>query len=187
LIAAAAVTAASQGYAALEASAASRYEARVADRNAKLESEAAFTATENTRTEALAHYRKLAQLKGEQRVAQAANGVSLDFGSAMIAQDDTDLMGREDVQRIYDQGEQAVRGFDINSANYRDQGKAARKAATGALVKGGFEIAKTALSAATQYQGLRGKITPAAKRTNFAGTSSSGFSAGRTTFGRMPR
>lgn len=184
----AAVTAASQGYSALQASAASRYEARVADRNAKIESEAAFTATENTRTEALAHYRKLAQLKGEQRVAQAANGVSLDFGSAMLAQDDTEMMGREDVARIYDQGEQAVRGFDINSANYRDQGKAARKAATGALIKGGFDIASTALGAATQYQGLKGKTAPAVRATARAPAGySGGYQAGRGFVGRTPR
>ena len=103
-IAAAAVTAAGQGYAALQSAAASRYEARVADQNARLETEAAFRETENTKTAALAHYRRVAQLKGEQRVAQAANGVSLDFGSAADVAADTDMLAREDVQRIYDTG-----------------------------------------------------------------------------------
>ncbi|ALC13836.1 hypothetical protein [Sphingopyxis sp. 113P3] len=154
-LAAAAVTAAGQGYAALQSAAASRYEARVADRNAKLENEAAFRASENTKTEALAHYRRVAQLKGEQRVAQAANGVSLDFGSAADVAADTDLLAREDAKRIYDQGAEAVRGFDISAANYRSSAKASRFAAKGAIVKGAFDMASTALNAASQYSKMK--------------------------------
>ena len=154
-IAAAAVTAAGQGYAALQSAAASRYEARVADRNAKLENEAAFRANENTKTEALAHYRRVAQLKGEQRVAQAANGVSLDFGSAADVAADTDLLAREDAKRIYDQGAEAARGFDISAANYRSSAKASRFAAKGAIVKGAFDMASTALGGAQQYSKMK--------------------------------
>lgn len=155
VIAATAVTAAGQGYAALQSAAASRYEARVADQNAKMENEAAFRATENTKTEALAHYRRVAQLKGEQRVAQAANGVSLDFGSAVDVASDTDMLAREDVNRIYDQGAEKVRGFDISAANYRSSAKASRFAAKGALVKGAFDMASTALGGASQYSKMK--------------------------------
>lgn len=157
LIASAVVTAAGQGYAAMQGAAASRYEAKVADRNAKLENEAAFRADENTRTEALAHYRRVAQLRGEQRVAQAANGVSLDFGSAADVQDDTEMLAREDASRIYQQGAEKVRGFDINAANYRSSAKASRSAAKGALIKGAFDMAGTALGAATQYSKMRAR------------------------------
>lgn len=155
VLAATAVTMAGQGYAALQSAAASRYEARVADQNAKLENEAAFRETENTKTAALAHYRRVAQLKGEQRVAQAANGVSLDFGSAADVAADTDMLAREDAQRIYDQGAEKVRGFDINAANYRSSAKASRFAAKGALIKGGLDMASTALSGATQYSKMK--------------------------------
>lgn len=154
-IAAAAVTAAGQGYAALQSAAASRYEARVADQNAKLENEAAFRETENTKTAALAHYRRVAQLKGEQRVAQAANGVSLDFGSAADVAADTDMLAREDAQRIYDTGAENVRGFDISASNYRSSAKASRFAAKGAIVKGAFDMASTALGGATQYSKMK--------------------------------
>ncbi len=157
VVAATAVTAAGQGYAALQSAAASKYEARVADRNAKLENEAAFRADENTRTAALAHYRKVAQLKGEQRVAQAANGVSLDFGSAVDVANDTDMLAREDARRIYDQGAEQVRGFDINAANYRSSAKASRFAAKGAIVKGAFDMASTALSGAAQYSKMQAR------------------------------
>lgn len=155
LIAAGAISAAGTGYAALQSAAASRYQARVADRNAQLDTEAAFRETENTRTAALAHYRQVAQLKGEQRVAMAANGVSLDFGSALDVQRDTDMLAREDAQRIYEQGEQAVRGFDISASNNRAQARAARSAAKGAIVKGVFDMASTALSTASQYHNMR--------------------------------
>ncbi len=154
-IAAAAVTAAGQGYAALQSAAASRYEARVADQNARLETEAAFRETENTKTAALAHYRRVAQLKGEQRVAQAANGVSLDFGSAADVAADTDMLAREDVQRIYDTGAENVRGFDISAANYRSSAKASRFAAKGAIVKGALDMASTALGGASQYSKMK--------------------------------
>lgn len=146
---------AGQGYAALQSAAASRYEARVADQNAKMDNEAAFRETENTKTAALAHYRRIAQLKGEQRVAQAANGVGLDFGSAVDVQSDTDMLGREDTQRIYDQGAEKVRGFDISAANYRSSAKASRFAATGAIVKGAFDMAGTALGGASQYSKMK--------------------------------
>lgn len=155
VLAATAVTMAGQGYAALQSAAASKYEARVADRNAKLDSEAAFRETENTKTAALAHYRRVAQLKGEQRVAQAANGVSLDFGSAADVAADTDMLAREDAQRIYDQGAEKTRGFDISAANYRSSARASRFAAKGALVKGAFDMASTALGGATQYSKMK--------------------------------
>jgi hypothetical protein len=198
LIAATAVTAMSTGYAAMQSSAMSTYEARVADRNAKLESEAAFNANENTRAEALAHYRRVAQLKGEQRVAQAANGISVDFGSASDVLADTDMMAREDAGRIYDQGFETVRGFDINATNYRDQAKAARSEARGALVKGALDVGATVLGGAAQYRTLQTKMgmgSGTGKRKIGAGAtggsprpySSSGFSMGRASVGRVPR
>lgn len=146
---------AGQGYAALQSAAASKYEARVATQNAKLDSEAAHREEENTKTAALAHYRRVAQLKGEQRVAQAANGVSLDFGSAADVAADTDLLAREDAQRIYDTGAENVRGFDISANNYRSSAKASRFAAKGALKKGGLDMASTALGGATQYSKMK--------------------------------
>lgn len=155
LIASAVVTAAGQGYSALQSAAMHRYEARVSDANAKLESESAFRETENTRQAALAHYRRVAQLKGEQRVAQAANGVSLDFGSAADVADDTEMLAREDARRLYDQGAEKVRGFDIRASNYRASARGSRAAAKGAVIKGAFDMAGTALNAATQYSKMK--------------------------------
>src|SRR3546814_10733482 len=80
-------------------------------------SEAAAQEQENTRQSALQHYRQVAQLKGKQRAAMAANGIDLNFGSALDVQGDTEMLAREDTSRLYQQGFQRARGYDVESAN----------------------------------------------------------------------
>lgn len=162
-LAAAAVATVGTGVGALQSAAQSRYEAKVADRNARLERESAELSIENTRQAALAHYRQLAQMKGAQRVAAAANGVSIDFGSALDVQADTAMLGQEDARRIYEAGDQERRGFEINTMNYRSQALASRTAASGALIKGAFDVGSTALSGAQQYSTLRNARDPLAR------------------------
>jgi len=155
LIAATAVTAAGQGLQALQANKQAKYQAKIADRNAALENEAARQEIENTRDRAVAHYRNVAAVKGRQRVMAAANGISLDFGSAADVVQDTDMLGREDARRIYDDGFQRSRGFEINASNYRAGARSARQAASNALVNGAFNMASTALSGASQYSKMK--------------------------------
>lgn len=143
------------GVAALSANAQANYRAKVADQNAKLAAEAAHTADENTRTAALEQYRKIAAAKGAQRVAAGANGVGVDFGTAGDVVDDTNMLGREDVGRIYDQGYQKARGFEIEASNYRGEANAQRSAGTGALVSGAFNMGSTILGGAQQYKKLK--------------------------------
>jgi len=154
-VAATAVTMAGQGMSALQQASQYKYQARVAERNASLENEAARVEQENTRTEALAHYRRVAALKGQQRVTAAANGVSLEFGSAADVADDTDMLAREDVTRIYEQGFQRSRGFEINASNERAQARAAKAGAKNAIVSGIFDMGSTALGGATQYSKMK--------------------------------
>lgn len=154
-VAATAVATAGQGMSALQQASQAKYQARVAERNAALENEAARVEQENTRTEALAHYRRVAALKGQQRVTAAANGVSLDFGSAADVIDDTDMLAREDVNRIYSQGYERSRGFEINASNQRAQALASRAEAKNAIVSGAFNMASTALGGATQYSKMK--------------------------------
>lgn len=154
-VAATAVATIGAGYGALQSSAQSRYQARVADQNAKLSAESARQEQENTRDAALQHYRKVAQLQGQQRVAMAAGGLDVGFGNAADLTADTQMLAREDARRIYDQGAENVRGFDIEGSNYRAQAKASRQAATGALIGGAFDMAGTALGGASQYSQLK--------------------------------
>jgi hypothetical protein len=154
-IAGTAVATIGAGYSALQANAQSRYQARVADQNAKLSAESARQEQDNTREAALQHYRKVAQLQGQQRAAMAAGGLDVNFGNAADLTADTELLAREDASRIYRQGAENVRGYDIEGSNYRGQARASRQAASGAIVGGIFEMGKTALGGAQQYSVLK--------------------------------
>lgn len=151
------------GIGALQAASQARYQAKIADRNAALEREAGQQELENTRQAAMATYRKASQVKGAQRVAAAANGVALDFGTAGDVQADTNMLVAEDVQRIYEQGAQNRRGRDIGASNYMAEAGAQRQAASGALVKGVFDFGSTVLGSASQYARLKGPSTAGLK------------------------
>lgn len=151
LIASTVISTAGVGLQAIQANKQAKYQAKVAQRNAALENEAAGREIDNTRDKAVAYYRSVAALKGKQRVMAAANGVSLDFGSAVDVAEDTEMLAREDAKRIYEDGFQRSRGFEINASNYRADANSARSAAKNALVNGAFGMARTALSGASQY------------------------------------
>lgn len=145
-------------YTGIQAQKQGNYQQKVAEQNAKLSAEAANQETENTQQAALQHYRKLAALQGQQRVQMAAGGLDVNFGNAADLTADTEMLGREDARRIYDQGAQNVRGFDIEGRNYRSQGQAARQQGSGAMVGSLFSAAGTALGGAQQYRQLKVKM-----------------------------
>lgn len=154
-IGAAVMSAVGTGIGAIQASSAANYRAKVADRNAALEVEAANQENQNTREAALAHYRKVADLKGQQAVGAAANGVLGDFGTAADTYADTEMLSREDVGRIYRQGYENVRSRDTAAWNQRAQANAARSEASNALIKGAFDFGSTVLSGVQQYKKLK--------------------------------
>lgn len=152
---AAAMSAIGTGIGAIQASSAANYRAKVADRNAALEVEAANQENQNTRDAALAHYRKVADLKGQQAVGAAANGVLGSFGTAADTYADTEMLSREDVGRIYRQGYENVRSRDTAAWNQRAQANAARSEGSNALLKGAFDFGSTILGGVQQYQKLK--------------------------------
>jgi hypothetical protein len=141
----------------LAANAQANFQAKIAERNASMEREAAQQEIQNTQEAALDHYRKVGQLKGAQRARAAAGGVGVDFGTAAAVQDDTEMLGREDANRIYQQGYQNLRGRDIQASNYEGEANAQRTAGTMALVKAGFDAGGSLLSGANQYSKMRSK------------------------------
>jgi len=162
-LAAGVMSAVGTGVAAISANQQAQYRAKIDERNAQIEREAANQENENTRTAALDHYRKVAQLKGQQVLGAAANGVSTDFGTAADSVADTDMLASEDVNRIYKQGAQNVRGRDINAWNNIAQANASRAAGSSALLGGAFNTVGTALSGASQYQYLKSGMPKAPK------------------------
>ena len=131
------------------------YQAKIAERNADMEREAAQQEIENTRQAALQHYRQVAQLKGQQIVGAAANGVVGDFGTAADTLADTEMLSREDVKRIYEQGNQALRGRDIGASNYMAEASAQRSKGSAALVSGLMSAGSTVLGGASQYSQIK--------------------------------
>lgn len=131
------------------------YQASIADQNAKIAASQANDAVQNTNLEALRRSRQNAQVAGQQQAAMAANGVDLNFGSAVDVQKDTKMFGAEDLSQIYKQGNENARGFDISGFNYRSQAAASRAAASGALIGGAFGALGTALGGATQVAKLK--------------------------------
>ena len=155
VVASTALSVVGTGVAALQANAQAKYQAKIAERNASLEREAGLQEEQQTQDDRRAHYRRLSQLKGEQRAIAAANGVSVEFGTASDIMADTDMLGREDIQRINQAGFNRRRSRDISASNYVAEAQASRQAGKGALINGLFSAGSTALSGATQYSKIK--------------------------------
>ena len=155
IVASTAVMAAGQGVSAISTSQQHKYEAKLADSNAKAESQRAIDAIDRGRIESRRYQRKLGQEMGAQNAALAANGIDITFGSAANVRGDTAMFGREDVQAINENARREAMGFDINAVNYLSVAKSSRKQATGAIVQGAFGVASTVLGGATQFASYR--------------------------------
>ena len=127
-----------------------RYQARIDQQNAALSNEQAQDSIATTNLEAQRRYRELAQTKGGQQAAMAANGVDLNFGSAVDVQRDTAMIGAEDATQIYKSGNERTRGFETNAWNYRSNAAANRAKAKGAITGAVFGALSTALGGASQ-------------------------------------
>jgi len=132
-----------------------RYAAQIADMNAKTAAGQANDSELNTQLEAQRRYRMLAQTKGSQEAAMAANGIDLGFGTALDIQRDTAMIGAEDVAQIYKAGSERTKGFDTESWNYRSEAAAQRSKASGAIVSGFMSAASTALGGASQMAKMK--------------------------------
>lgn len=139
----------------IQSAATARYQARVAERNASLAVEQGRDAQQRGQLEASRAYRRIGQVKGQQIAAMAANGIDLGFGSALQVQQDSAMIGAEDVGQIYKATSGEFRGFDISASNYRAQSQGGRQAARGALVGAVFDAGSTALGGAKQYRQLK--------------------------------
>lgn len=128
-----------------------KYQAKVAERNAQVERENRNLEIEAGRREALNHYRRVAQLKGQQRVTAGANSASTDFGTAADIVADTEMLSREDVGNIYRQTHENVRGRDRAVANYLGEASAARSRGKAAFTQSLFQAGSTILGGAQQF------------------------------------
>lgn len=152
---AAALSAAGTMTSAISSAQQSRYQAKIADRNASLASAQAIDALERGRIADVRRGRQLSQVQGAQTAAMAANGIDTAFGSALNVAQDTAMIGAEDSSIAARNVIKEVQGFDIDGSNFRAEASAKRSAAKGAIVAGAFGAASTILGGASQYGDLK--------------------------------
>ncbi len=131
-----------------------RYEAKVDRVNATMKSEEAARAIERQQEDQRNLARKYAALRGGQRVAMAANGIDVDFGSASSVLGDTDMLYREDAATTNANYADEIRGIDISAANYRASAAANKRAATGIAISTGFDVGSSILGAVGKARGM---------------------------------
>jgi hypothetical protein len=153
-------------------------QAAAADANAAAESNAAQIGQQNMRNAALQQYRQIAAVSGEQNLAAAANGDATGYGTAANALQDTQILGQENLARIYAQGNQNLMGSDIAVANDLSQAAAARNRGTAALVGGLTGIGNSVMSG-----GLSGGLSAGPNGGMSSGLSSSGAGGFGTALG----
>lgn len=135
-----------------------KYEQKVSEMNADLDREAIGIEKENTDRSLTNHWRKVARLKGEQKLAFAGGNVATEYGSAAQLTADTDMLAREDADMIARQGGQNVRGLDRSVANNVASGRAARSRGNAAFVSSLFDAGSSVLGGASQYSKLKAGI-----------------------------
>jgi len=117
-----------------------RAQAEAADANAAAESNAAQIGQQNMRQAALQQYQQMAQVSGRQNMMAAASGDATGYGTAANALNDTQILGQQDLARIYSQGNQNLVGSDIAVANDLGQAAAANSRGGAALAGGLFNL-----------------------------------------------
>jgi hypothetical protein len=150
MIGAAVLTAGAQIYGGLSASAQGKYEQRIAEQNRSIELQARDDARARGEIEQMRHWRKVAQVYGDQRARQTASGLDPTFGSAADLMTDVQLIGYEDSGTIAENTVREMRGYEVSAANYRMQGRAAKARGKAAKISGFLQAGSTILDAASQ-------------------------------------
>lgn len=118
------------------ASASAKYNAQVADMNAKMADRAAKDALERGAMEEQKQRQKTAQIMGQQTAAMAANGVDIGFGSPLDLLVDTATLGELDALTIRTNAYREDRDLRQQGENYRGQAAMNRSQASSARTGG---------------------------------------------------
>lgn len=141
-----------------QANSQSKADADAARRNAALEIESAHTSYEIGKDERRDFWRKIGQVKGQNRASMAANNIEVDFGTAARIQDDTQMLANEDAISLYRNIEERTRGHHINAANFVQAAKAARAQGKAAVKASYWQAATSLVGAASQAAGYKAKM-----------------------------
>lgn len=118
---------------------------QVADNNAKMAEYAAQDAQKRGEEDAMAVQRKAAALKSSQRVAMAANGLDLTYGTAADLQDQTDFFAQSDAATARTNASREAWRLRAGGEQDRAAGAAARSnanlSAAGTLISAAGSVA----------------------------------------------
>jgi hypothetical protein len=156
-VAATIASTAAVGYGASVQAGQAKYEAKLADRNAKQRSEAARESEKRGMDERKQLFRQLADARGKTAAAQASGGVDLGFGSARTVQEDMLQLGNEDVSALNTNIFDRTKGLLIDASNYRARASAQRSAAKSAMTAGYINMFSTALGGASSIARYKAK------------------------------
>lgn len=135
----------------LAAKAQGKYEASIANQNARLASDQAHDALDRGRLEQTKLARRYSQLEGEQTAAMAANGIDVSFGSAADVIGDTKMLYTEDAGTLDQNALRETKGFEISAANHRASAQAAKSKGNAAFTNSLFSAGSTLLGGASQF------------------------------------
>ncbi len=121
--------------------------AQIAEWNAESVEDQGRTAVENSQ-------QQTAQLKGSQRAALAANGVSLGEGSALDILTSTDYMGERDALTIRDNAARQAWGYRTQGQSYTDNSNLLTN--TAASISPNQAAGTSLLTSASRYYGASG-------------------------------
>lgn len=124
-----------------------RYQAGIADFNARLSEQRAQIAQQQGREQVYSLQRQAAGLKGEQRRAMAANGIDLTTGTAAEIQTQTDFMSQMDQEQAEVNAVREAWGFRTQGANYQAEARTSR--ANADAISPGLAAAGSLLGSAT--------------------------------------
>lgn len=135
-LASTAIGAAGQMAQAQAAADAANYNAQVAEMNARIEEQRSKDAFERGKLEEQQKREQVAQIKGQQTAAMAANGVDIGYGSALDTLVDTAVMGELDSLTVRTNTARAAYNHDVAAVNQRAQAQLSRMEAKAATAGG---------------------------------------------------
>lgn len=124
-----------------------RYQAGIADFNARLSEQRAQIAQEQGRAQVYAIQRQAAGIKGEQRQTMAARGLDLTVGTPAELLTQTDFLSQQDQEQAEINAVREAWGFRTQGANYQAEGRTAR--ANADAISPGLAVAGSLLGSAT--------------------------------------
>ena len=124
--------------------------AALANQNSAYAATQASDAIQRGQTQAAMQYQQTGQLEGQQRAAEAANGIELGYGSPLDVAAGTAVMSEGDISRLRTNAQREAQGYAIQSANYSTQANMDVASGQGEFMKGILGAGSSILGGAQQ-------------------------------------